>query len=60
MLKLSCGNCGKDKFNMYKNNETKDIVCECDNCNSTTIITVQPQVIKLDWGENSQGILCTL
>jgi DNA-directed RNA polymerase subunit RPC12/RpoP len=56
--KMSCGNCGRQKFQVYQTPK-KGLVVECEKCKSTTIVTVKKPEFHLDWGERSEGILST-
>lgn len=60
MDKMSCGNCGEQSFSMYVNRETKKLVCECDNCKSTSDLIVETPKISIKFGEESKGILCVM
>ena len=56
---MMCGNCGGLNFKMY-NVFTQDLrlIAECCECESTSIIKPSLVRIDIDWGENSDGILC--
>lgn len=54
--KMRCGACGGDTFRMYK--EPKGLISECLKCKSTSTIRVRAPEIEIDWGEQSDGILC--
>ena len=58
--KMNCGNCGGDSFKIYQEGKLKHIHVECENCKSTSIITITPAKLRIDWGENSDGILCVM
>lgn len=60
--RMRCGACGKDVFSIFSVGQemSKDhkVIVECASCKSTTVITTAPSQLVLDWGENSQGVLC--
>lgn len=56
--KMSCGNCASQTFTVYQSDET--IVIECQGCKSSSVLRVTTPRIMIDWGENSDGILCIL
>ena len=58
MKKLECGACGESKVEIYQQvGSTNELIAECCNCKSETIISIRPAEIKLDWGIGD-GILC--
>lgn len=61
--RMSCGNCGGKKFSLFANNPSRSptvIEVECLKCHSTTVISVAPVTMQLQFGEKSDGILCFL
>jgi len=58
----SCGNCGNNQFSIYRWNRdfmATLFIVECLECKSTTIIRSKPADLQTDWGDDSEGILCT-
>ena len=58
--KLMCGNCGKEKFSVFAQGKGVDykLIIECSHCKSTTVVESQKPTLKVEFGEDSQGILC--
>ena len=57
--RMSCGNCGQDKFAIYQAGDVR-LVAECLSCKSTSVITPSRVALSINWGENSDGILCVM
>lgn len=57
--RMSCGACGCTNFTVFGHAETTSaLVLRCNDCGSTTVITVDRPLMKYQWGKNSEGILC--
>jgi hypothetical protein len=54
---MACGNCGHGKFAIYK---STTLHIECLKCLSVSDIDVTIPKITIEWGENSEGILCEM
>jgi uncharacterized Zn finger protein len=55
---MRCGACGNNEsFTVFKNTVTKYLIIECNECKSTSKITVSIPKLLIEWGENSDGIL---
>jgi hypothetical protein len=58
LKKGECGDCGNDKFQIFKQKDVDDqFVCECTKCKNTSIITLSRPKLEIEWGEDSKGIL---
>jgi hypothetical protein len=55
--RMSCGNCGFSKFQIYQT--PKGLVVECLECNSTTEVQARA-TLWIEECENSRGCLCIL
>lgn len=54
-----CGNCGNTTYNIYRENDhAQRLITECIQCKSQTEIAIKPAEIILQWGHNSNGIMC--
>jgi len=62
--RMGCGNCGGQTFAVYDTAGRgthfagKKLVVECLSCKSTSIITMSKPELLIEWGEDSDGILC--
>lgn len=58
MHKLRCGGCGNEDHKMYVDEDNNQAVfAQCTQCDSVTKITITQPKIKLDWTDDSKGIL---
>ena len=58
LKRYRCGACGHDTYTIYQETEGKKrLLTECNECKSITEINIQPATIRLDWGENGDGVL---
>jgi len=57
--KFRCGGCGCEDYKLYGDNhhDPTMILAECQECKSMTEITISKPTIKLDFGENSEGVM---
>lgn len=57
--KTMCGACGNETFEIFAQGKGSDyrLHLECTKCKSTTVVSVERPLLKLDWGEGSDGIL---
>ena len=49
-----CGSCGGTKYELYKSKK-HDLIIECFECKSTSVISISQPKISIDFGEDSQG-----
>lgn len=52
---LRCGNCGNEKHYLYQLENS--ILVKCVKCLTFSEISVSPAKIKIDWVEDSKGVL---
>ncbi len=62
MKQMSCGNCGTKKFSVAADSDkpVDRIFVKCCGCGSGTIVAPQPVKLMLEWGADSEGVLCFL
>jgi len=56
LRQYKCGNCGCERFELYAD-ENAELIVECTECSSTTIITVTKPRIDMRFGEKSDGMI---
>jgi len=49
-----CGNCGNPTHNLYKR-KNDDIIVECTECKSTSIISASQPKLNIEFGDDSEG-----
>jgi hypothetical protein len=59
---MACGACGNGLFRMFHVEAEAGftLVAECQKCQSTSVIKPKPAELEIDWGENSDGVLCRM
>lgn len=57
--KFRCGGCGCDEYKLYADQHHHPIMilAECQQCKSMTEIKITQPKLKLDFGENSEGVM---
>jgi len=55
--RMSCGHCAGQTFAIYK---AANLVVECVECHSTSVLVVATPAIDIEFGPNSEGRLCLL
>ena len=57
--RMSCGNCGKQEFAVYRL-PSENLVIECADCKSTSIIRPKAAEIEIGFGPGSEGRITCL
>lgn len=58
LQKATCGGCGNDKFEIYKDPNKEHLICECTQCKDTSEVVITQPKVSINWHGNSKGILC--
>lgn len=59
---MACGNCGSGIFRIFQQSQAYGfrLIVECQKCKSTSIVDTMPAKLTIEFGDNSDGCLCTM
>lgn len=57
LTKAVCGECGNNKYEIYKDPGKEHLICECTKCKSTSEIVIAPPRIQIKWHGESKGCM---
>lgn len=62
IIQMKCGGCGGEDHKVFTQTRGEsDVILECNNCKSQTIIRASTPRLILDWGSDDQkGRLCPM